>query len=59
MHLSLRLVNESGDSIVEQVFKEGFQSMEVGPDICGISDRTNNPNTTGKPQSIQTFPCVF
>jgi hypothetical protein len=56
MHLYLRLVNEIVESAVEQVPEEGFQS---GFDICGISEEMDNPDTAGKPRSIQPLPCVL
>ena len=59
MHLYLRLVNESGESVIEQVSEEDFQSGEVGYDIGGNSEVTDNPNTADKPQSIKPFPCVL
>ena len=49
MHNYLRLVNESGDPCVEQVQEEGFHSMEVGFDICGPSEESDNPNIERKP----------
>ena len=55
MHIYLRLVNESGDPSVEQVLEEGFHSMEVGFDIYGPSEESNNPNIKGKPRSINPF----
>jgi len=42
-------VNESGDQFVEQVPKAGFHSEEVGFDICGTTEKSDNPNTIGKP----------
>jgi hypothetical protein len=42
-------VNEIGDPSVEQVPEEGFQLVEVGFDIYGISEETDNPTTIGKP----------
>ena len=59
MHNYLRLVTESGDPCVEQVQEEGFHSVEVGSGDYGISRVTNNPDTIGKPRSIQPLPCVF
>jgi len=59
MHNYLHLVNLSGDPCVEQVQEEGFHSMEVGSEGYGISRVTNNPDTIGKPQSIQPLPCVL
>jgi len=59
MHLYLRLVNESGESVIEQVPEEDFQSGEVGSNIGGNSKVTDNPNTADKPQSIKPFPCVL
>ena len=49
MHLYLRLVNESGDPLVEQVLEEGFHSVEVGSDNYDTSKVTDNPNTVDKP----------
>jgi hypothetical protein len=45
-------VNEIGDPSVEQVPEEGFELVEVGFDIYGFFEETDNPTTTGKPQSI-------
>jgi len=59
MHIYFRLVNESGDPSVEQSPEEGFHSVEVGSGDYGISRVTNNPDTIGKPQSIQPLPCVL
>ena len=59
MHFYLRLVNESGDLIVEQSFEVGFHSEEVGLESGSFHDVSNNPDTVGKPQSIQPFPCVL
>ena len=55
MHLYLRLVNESGDPSVEQVLEEGFHFVEVGSEDCDISRISDNPDTAGKPQSINHF----
>jgi hypothetical protein len=52
-------VNESGDPIVEQVSEAGFHSEGVGLESGGFPDITDNPDTAGKPQSIQPFPCVL
>ena len=59
MHLYLRLVNEGCDSIVEQASEVGFHSEEVGVYSCGVSEISNNPDTTSKPRSIQPLPCVL
>ena len=56
MHFYLRLVNKSGDPLVEQVPEEGFHSVEVGYDNCDTSKVSDNPNTAGKPRSINPFP---
>ena len=57
MHLYLRLVNESGDPLVEQVFEEGFHSVDVGSVSCDTSEVSDNPNTASKTRSINPFPC--
>jgi len=59
MHIYFRLVNESGDPSVEQSPEEGFHSVEVESEGCGISRVTNNLDTIGKPRSIQPLPCVL
>jgi hypothetical protein len=46
MHLYLRLVNESGDPLVEQVPEAGFHSEEVGFDICGTQHHRQAPEHT-------------
>ena len=55
----LRLVNESGGPIVEQSFEVGFHSKEVGWESEGFPDVSDNPDTIGKPRSIQPFPCIL
>ena len=55
MHLYLCLVNKSGEPLVKQVPEAGFHSMEVGFDIYGPSEESDNPNIEGKPQSINPF----
>ena len=52
MHLYLHLVNESGDSIFEQ--EKGFLSW-IGYVFCDYSKVTDNPDTEGKPRSINQF----
>ena len=59
MNIYFRLVNESGDPSAEQSPGEGFHSMEVGSEGYGISRVTNNPDTIGKPRSIQPLPCIL
>ena len=59
MHIYLCLVNKSGDPSVEQVPEEGFHSVEVGTEGCVTSEISDNPDTVGKPRSIQPLPCVF
>ena len=59
MHIYLCLVKESGDPIVEQPPESGFHSEEVGFDICGTFEESDNPNTVGKPQSIPPLHCVL
>jgi hypothetical protein len=56
MHLYLRLVNESGDSLIEP--EKGFLSMDW---ICCLrfSEVTNNPDTEGKPRSITLYLCFI
>jgi len=44
-------VNESGDPLVEQVPEAGFYLEEVGFDICGTSEESDNPNTIGESRS--------
>ena len=48
-------MNESGDPLVEQAPEAGFNSEEVGVNIWGISEECNNPDTVGKPRSINHF----
>ena len=45
-------MNECGDPLVEQVLESGFHSVEVEFDIGGPSEESDNPNTEGKPRSI-------
>ena len=52
-------MNESGDPSVEQVFEEGFHSVQVGSENFDTSKVSDNPNTAGKLRSINPFPCVF
>ena len=52
-------MNEGGDPSVEQILEEGFHSVEVGSKDCVTSKISNNPDTAGKPRSIQPLPCVF
>jgi len=42
-------VNESGEPLLEQVPEAGFHYEEVGFDICGPSEESDNPNIEGKP----------
>ena len=49
MHLYLRLVNESGDPIIEQASEAGSHSEAVGLESGGFPDISDNPDTTGKP----------
>ena len=53
IHLYLHLVNESGDSLIEQ--EMGFLLVDW---ICypWFSEVSDNPNTAGKPRSINPFP---
>ena len=53
MHLYLRLVNESGDPIVEQASEAGSHSEAVGLESGGFRDISDNPDTTGKLRSIK------
>jgi hypothetical protein len=55
MHLYLRLVNKSGEPLVEQVPEVGFHYVEVGFDIGGPSEESDNPNVEGNPKSINPF----
>ena len=50
MHLYLRLVNESGDSIGGQ--EEGFLSVGIGHLFCGFLKRPTTPSSQAKPRSI-------
>jgi len=59
MHIYLCLVNESGDPSVEQVLEEGFHSVQVGTEGYVTSEISDNPDTIGKPRSIQPLPCVL
>ena len=52
-------MNKSGDPLVEQAPEAGFHSEEVGFNICGASEESDNPNTAGKPRSINPFPCIL
>ena len=52
-------MNESGDPSVDQVPEEDFWYKEIGSDLGGNSEVTDNPNTAGKPKSINPFPCVL
>jgi hypothetical protein len=53
--LLLRLVIESGDPFVEQATEEGVHSVEVGSEGCVATDISDNPDTVGKPWSINPF----
>jgi len=59
MHLYLRLVNEGGDPLAKQAFEAGSHSDGVGLESGGFPDLSDNPDTIGKPQSIQPFLCVL
>ena len=48
-------MNECGDLLVEQVPESSFHSTEVGFDICGPSEESDNPNIEGKPRNINPF----
>ena len=47
------------DPHVEQALEEVFHSVEVGIEGCVTSEISDNPDTAGKPRSIQPLPCVF
>ena len=52
-------MNERGDPIVEQASEAGFHLEGVGLESGGFPNISDNPDTVGKPQSIQPFPCVL
>ena len=49
MHHYLRVVNESGDFVVDQVPEGSCQLVEIGSDFYDPSDEINYPPNTGKP----------
>jgi hypothetical protein len=55
MHFYLRLVNKSGDPIVEQSFEAGFHSEEVGLESGSFPDVSNNPDTQASPGAFNHF----
>ena len=59
MHHYLRVVNESEKARVDQASEEDHQSVEDGFDFCGSSVDSDLPCNTGKPHSIQPFPCCL
>ena len=52
MHHYLRVVNESGDFMVDQVPEGSCQPVEIGLDFCDPSEEIDYPTNTGKPRSI-------
>jgi hypothetical protein len=59
MHLYLRLVNDSGDPLVEQVLEEGFHLVEVGSESCGVSGITDNPTPQASPGAYNHFLVLY
>ena len=59
MALLLRVVNESGNLVVNQVVEEVNPPVEVGFDICGISPEPDFSDNQGKPRMHLNLPCVF
>jgi hypothetical protein len=51
-------VNESGDPLAEQTFKEGVHSKGVELESGVNLETADNPDTVGKPRSIN-IPCVL
>ena len=59
MALSLRVVNESENMVVNQVVEEVNPSVEVGFDICGTSPEPDFSMNQGKPRMHLNLPCVL
>ena len=59
MALLLRVVNESGNVVVNQVVEEVNPIVEVGFDICGTSPEPNFSDDQGKPRMHLNLPCVL
>ena len=56
MHLLSRVVNLSEEVVATtDPVSEECPPFEVGFDICGPSEESDNPNTEGKPRSINPF----
>ena len=59
MALSLRVVNESENVVVNQVVEEVNPPVEVGFDICGPSPEPDYSDNQGKPRMHLNIPCVL
>jgi hypothetical protein len=60
MHIYyLRIVDESGDPIVEQASEAGFHLETIGLESGAVIDASDNPDTVGKPQSINCSLCFI
>ena len=59
MALSLRVVNESENVVVNQVVEEVNLSVEVRFDICGTSPEPDYSDNQGKPRMHLNLPCVL
>ena len=58
MHIYLRLAIESGNPVVEQLLEVGFLSGSW-LSFLWFSKVTDNPNTKGKPWSIDHFLVLY
>jgi len=59
MHHYLRVVNESGDFMVDQVTEGSCQPVEIGFDFYDPSEEIEYLTNTGKPRSIQPILVVY
>ena len=59
MHHYLHVVNESEKVRVDQASEEDHESVQDGFDFCCSSVDSDLPCNTGKPRSIQPFPCCL
>ena len=59
MHHYLRVVNESGDFVVDQVPEGSCQPVEIGSDFCDPSEEIEYLTNMGKPRSIQPILVVY
>jgi hypothetical protein len=59
MHPFKRIVDESGDPLVEQTSEAGVHSEVVELESGVNLETADNPDTTGKPQSIKHSLCFI